>query len=286
VISRRRWIVLDSSTMGLCVTFVSGPRRSGKSAVIQAMVGCVWKAHPHYIRLVRAGSGKQPPKPSAQATDSCAVASARWLEYDSERVFEILPEALTAIHKKDRYGHVVFEADTDPNLRYAYPWDHRIFVMPRPESVSEVFRDPTHAAKELRKVLDDTAAFASEVFGLLTQPPEEFAEPPEARADPSLTQMRRFLHSPLGDELATRIQLQPSYHGLVESDVVVVNSGTGAPKEEAEDCLKRLHHVLTRIRGVTGRKTELFVCDPQDADSSPFRKLLSHLRTVCDTKKK
>ena len=84
---------------------------------------------------------------------------------------------------------------------------------------------PTRAAEELRRVLDDTAAFASEIFGLFTN--REDREPSEPRPELSATQMRGFLYSPLGDELATRIQLLQPYHGLVESDVIVVNTQTG-----------------------------------------------------------
>ncbi|MDO8631186.1 MAG: hypothetical protein Q7R41_11900, partial [Phycisphaerales bacterium] len=73
------------------------------------MVDRVAKTKPHYLRLVEAGSEKQPPKGAKISTD-CNIATARWLEYTPDRIFEILPEALAAIHKKDRYGCVVIEA--------------------------------------------------------------------------------------------------------------------------------------------------------------------------------
>ena len=99
--------IIENVGMGVCVTFVSGLRRSGKSALIQTMIDGVWKKKPHYLRLVKAGSDKVAPRPAPKKQKECGVASARWLEYNEERIFEILPEALSAIHKTDRYGSVV-----------------------------------------------------------------------------------------------------------------------------------------------------------------------------------
>jgi hypothetical protein len=209
------------------------------------------------------------------------VASARWLEYDSERIFETLPEALAAIHRKDRFGSVVIEADADPNLRYAYPYDHRIFVMPMPESTSAIFREPGQAALELRRVLDDTAAFASEIFGLFSHNGCGEHDSSESRAALTANQMRGFLYSPLGDELATRIQLQPAYHGLVETDVILVNPSIGSATVETPICLRRIERLLERVRGVTGREGQLFVCDPSKPNGRVGKKLLKSLKPMC-----
>ena len=267
--------------MGLSVVFVSGPRCSGKSAVIRAMIDRLWKTQPHYIRLVKSGSDKLPPKMTCKRLPECGVASAHWLEYDEEHIFEILPEALTAIHRRDRYGSVVIEADGDPTLRHAYTYDHRIFVMPMPRMVNEVFRDPAHAAEELQHALDDTASFASEIFGLFAHNGQEDVDPPEQRPDLTAKQMRGFLYSPLGDELATRIQLQPPYHGLVESDVIVVNTGAGARGLKTDECLHRVDRLLDRIHGVSSRRSELFLCDPRDQNGKACKKLLKALHRMC-----
>ena len=268
--------------MGLSVTFVSGPRRSGKSALIQAMTHRLWKTSPHYLRLVKVGSDKIAPKPcSDKPSEKCAVASARWLDYDPEHVFAILPEALAAIHRLDRFGSVVIEADADPNLRCAYPYDHRVFVMPLPSSIREVFRETDRAAQELRRVLDDTVAFASEIFGLFDRDAVDAQEPSEDRPDMTKTQMRGFLNSPLGDELATRIQLQQPYHGLVESDVIVVNTRVGERGSETEECLRRVGRLLARIRGASGRRGELFMSELCDQDGSIDRSLFKALEPMC-----
>lgn len=267
--------------MGLSVTFVSGLRCSGKSTLIRGMIDRLWKAEPHYIRLVKTDSDKARPKPTSKPPPKCGVASARWLEYDDEHIFEILPEALAAIHKGDRYGSVVLEADADASLRHAYPYDHRVFVMAMPPTIETVFRNPRRAAKELQRVLDDTASFASEVFGLFSDPAEADVDPPEQRSEMTDAGMRGFLYSPLGDEIVTRIQLQQAYHGLVESDVVVVNTSIGVRGQETTDCLTRLERLLSRTSDASGRRSELFLCDPHDYASGDCRKLLKALAPMC-----
>jgi hypothetical protein len=270
--------------MGLSVTFVSGPRRSGKSAFVQAMIDALYRTRPHYFRLVKSGSDKQAPKASskpAEPGEQCGVASARWMEYDDDQVFAILPEALSAIHKRDRYGSVVIEADADPTLRCAYPYDHRVFVMPLPGELREVFRDSKQAASELQRVLDDTAAFASEIFGLFHRDGDEAGGPAEDRSDLTHGQMRGFLYSPLGDELATRIQLQQPYHGLVESDVIVVNTSAGQGSPETDACLRRINTLLDRLRGAGGRRGELFLSELSDRPGALDRQLLKALKPMC-----
>ena len=271
--------------MGLSVTFVSGPRRSGKSAVIRLMIDRGWKRPPHYIRLAARGSDKRPPERTsgkngaALSPEHCGVASAQWIDYDADRIFETLPEALTLIHKKDRFGSVVIEAVADPSLRHASPYDHRVFVLPMPSGISEVFREPRHAADELRRVLDDTQAFASEIFGLFENADDDDAS--ELRPELTRTAVRGFISSPLGDELVTRIQLQPAYHGLIESDLVVVNNKVGEPTPQSVACIKRIESLLRRAYDPVSPSGELFLCDPCDPDSKSYQKLAIAVQPMC-----
>jgi hypothetical protein len=267
--------------MGLRVTFVSGPRRSGKSAVIRMMLDRLWDPAPHYIRLMRIGGDKARPKPPTKAPTNCGVASARWLEYTSDQVFEVLPAALTSIYHHDPYAAVAIEADADPVLRCAYEYDHRVFVMPEPHDVHEVFRTPEQAAAEMHDILQDTASFAQEMFGLLHEVDMEDPAGAEDRSDMTASTMRGFLYSPLGDELATRIQLQPPYHGLVESDVIIVNTAVaenGKPGSEA--CLRRIERLLERMRVITGHQATLFRGDPLATRTGSGRRLLKTLRRL------
>ncbi len=153
--------------------------------------------------------------------------------------------------------------------------------MPVPSRVHDVFRAPSDAAAELKHVLEDTAAFASEIFGLFDEGP--LAEPDlgEERADLTATQMRGFLRSPLGDELATRIQLQPPYHGLVESDVVVMNRVAGRDGAAAEECIGRIERLLERIGRSTEHQAALFHCDPRDLDDHTTQSLYRALEPFC-----
>ncbi len=273
--------VPSEMNMGLGVTFVSGPRRSGKSAVIRAMIDRLWKHAPHYIRLVRIGSDKRPPKQTVKEPADQGVASARWLLYDDDRIYEVLPEALTAIHRRDRYGSVVIEADADPTVRHAYPYDHRVFVMPVPASVSEIFRTPHQAAAALREVLKDTTTFASEMFGLLDESLGGDGAGREDRVDLTATQWRGFLYSPLGEELTTRVQLQPPYHGLVESDLVIVNTALGSAVVDGNPCLQKAALLLSHMRKLSGRGSDLYICNLYGEEDPVSRKLLKALKPMC-----
>ncbi len=267
--------------MGLNVVFISGVRRSGKSALIQGMVEALCETPPHYIRLVNKASRKAQRRVVPKPTEKSPFASAEWLEYDSDRVFEVLPAALAKIHQLDRFGSVLIEADADPALRHAHSYDHRIFVMPIPAGVQDVFRDPARAAEELKRVLDDTAVFASEIFGLFDDENIDDAQESEVRAPMNEGHARSFLYSPLGDELATRIQLQPPYHGLVESDVIVVNSQVGKLGPGPTACVQRIDRLLDRVKQPDGSRPQLFFCNPVDKDGRDCQKLLKALKPMC-----
>jgi hypothetical protein len=267
--------------MGLSVFFVSGPRRAGKSSIIRAMIDRgLWRVEPHYLRLVERGGDKTPPKMPAKTPDGCGVATARTIEYDEDRVFEVLPEALQSIHRLDRYGAVVIEADADPVLRCAYPYDHRLFVMPVPERVDTVFRSPEHAALELRRVLDDTNDFASSIFGVLRDHDFDHDGPRIVRPEMTASQLSNLLHSPLGEELATRMALQPTYHGMLESDVVLVNRIQGNGHPDA-DCIRKIERLMERLGRCAKRQGSLHLCDPFQLDDPAVKKLFKSLRPMC-----
>lgn len=260
--------------MALTVLFVSGPRRCGKSAVIQQIIhDCCDKA-PHYLRVASLSGDKRPPcEAKAPAGNDCGVASAQWINYDEDRVFEFLPAALTKIHAKDRKGCVIIEADADPILRHAYPYDFRIFVMPAPHRPSEVFRTTTQAAEAFKHTLNDTAAFVGEIYGLVESKSEldkVDCDASEHRTSLTAAQLRGLMNTPLGDEIATRLLLQPSYHGLIESDVVMVNTAVGGMTPVVDECVRRLERVLDHVRRDVGRKRLMLWFDPAD-DNDPLR---------------
>ena len=248
--------------MSLTVTLLSGPRRSGKSLIAGLIIDEVLDHRPHYLRLTAVNGGKRPAVGIAPPRERCAVASAQWLCYECERVFEVLPEMLAAIHRKERNGRVIIEADA-------------------PQSLSEVFRTSVQAARALQDVLDDTAEFAAEIFGVSHGGGYLDDDTRQERDLLSKSDIRRFLGSPLGDQLATRIQLHPEYHGLVESDVVLINTAAGGVPAIVDGCCRRLERLLSRIHapGTTGRP--VFCCDPADLHDPRRREFVELLRTLC-----
>lgn len=272
--------------MALTVSFISGPRRSGKSTIIREMIRAFFPVAPHYLRLTAIDGDKRKPACLSAPPEDCGVASARWLQYDRERIFEVLPEALAQIHRHDRRGCVVIEADADPSLRHAYPYHARIFIMPAPTSIRDVFRSTGQAADALKDVLDDTTAFASEVFGLLKSDSAGDDDPKEPRPAITPSQMRGFLSSPLGDELATRIQLQPVYHGLLDCDVIVINAALGACTSVVDDVRHRIERIVDRLRACDRRPTEVFCCDPLDAQDPLRDRLFRLLQETCASRER
>ncbi|MCG3131867.1 MAG: hypothetical protein FLDDKLPJ_02677 [Phycisphaerae bacterium] len=268
--------------MGLRVVLVAGPRKSGKGAIIRAMIDLLWQHRPHYMRLARTNGDKKPPsKLGLQTPEDWGLASARWLMYDDDLIFERLPAALTQIHASDRYGSVVVEADSDPIVRNAYAFDHRVFVMPMPSDLDQIFRTPEQAAAAMHAVLKDTTAFASEVFGLIDQGRLLSDGECHEKPDLSATQWRGFLYSPLGEELITRILLQPPYHGLAESDVVIINTGVGARSCSTAKCISKLDCLLRKISALTQREVRRFACDLYAEPTSASRELLEVLAPMC-----
>lgn len=267
--------------MPLTVLLVSGPRRAGKSTVIQQIIAHGTKHPPHYLRLTSATGDKRPPMEVRPApAGDCGVATAQWIEYEQDRVFEFLPAALQKIHRRDRRGIVIIEADSDPILRHAYPYDYRLFIIPAPQRTSEIFRTGTQAADAFKAALHDTAAFAGEIFGLLESgDPFDIGEH-EARSTLTSAEMRVLMNSSLGRELATRILLQPSHHGLLESDILVVNTAVGGMSGLVDECVHRLERVLANVYGPEGGRHLFFSCDPADPEDPLRLKLLDHVAAM------
>jgi hypothetical protein len=186
-------------------------------------------------------------------------------------------------------------ADVDPALRYAFTYTHRIFTIAAPERVRDVFRSPAQAARTLHEVLEDTAAFTREMFGTFgselldedegvkasTQQPG--GQPPQHRIDVDAAQMRRFMATPLGAEIVTRVQLQPPYHSLADSDVVVINTARGRNAAVVDECARKLRTLLNRIREGVGRHYDLFVCDPACLDDPGTVRLTERMRELAGT---
>ncbi len=276
---------------------ISGPCGGGKSLLARLIAGEVLDRPAHYLRTHRSDDGHTNAiVPVEQADDDPAPiwASSFTVSYTPERVFETLPDGLREVRKLDRYGFAIIEADGDPSLRHAYPYDYRVFVMPPPSDVHQVFRDTCEATHALQQVMQDTASFASEIFGLFnsacfddgvgvahheamsTGPAQSAVE----RLEIAESQVRGFLNSPLGVEIASRIQLQPDYHALVESDVVVVNTGAGKGGKVMKECVKRVEKLLARVRHDARRSSILYWGNFLDRKDPTQTRLLKRLRCL------
>ncbi|UCG16810.1 MAG: hypothetical protein JSV19_02000 [Phycisphaerales bacterium] len=271
-------------TMAITVTLVSGPRRSGKSTVIRQMIEQCYVGAPHYVRLTRADGDKQKPVCVTVPAEDCGVVSACWVQYDAGKIFELLPEKLAAIHRRDRSSDIIIEADADPSLRYAYPYNARLFVMAAPSSVSELFRTDARAAEALRAALDDTTTFAAEMFGLCGESAVPEDDSHEDRPKLTASQMRRFLRSPLGRDLASRSQLHPAYHGLIESDVILMNTAIGGATPAVDEAKHRIEAITDCLRSGSARRGCVFCCDPQDPRDPLRNRFFDALRRVCTSR--
>jgi len=284
--------------MALNVVMVTGPRRSGKSTLISALIDEICTSQPHYIRLAAMDGTKRPPVVARGAFQDgrvrdCGVATATWISYDPARVFETLPETLAAVQRRDRVGCVLIEADTDPNLRHAYPYDTQIFTIPSPQRVGDVFRSPSEMRIALQTALNDTCVFAGEVFGLNVENDgsvggdgaisrdigmdDSRAGIRRERPDMSDTQIANLMHSPLGEALASLIQFHPDYHGAIESDAVVINTGVGGMTEAVDEVVRRIEDLARRASRNVEERSIVFCCDLCDKEDPRRQKLMGHL---------
>ena len=277
---------------------IGGPAGGGKTTLARLLARYVVTRPVHYLRMRPARDGHTntvvATEPSRVGLGEDGWGSAHAVTYAADRAFETLPDGLRAVRKLDRYAFAAIEADGDPALRHAYPYDYRVFVMPPLADVTAVFRDPRSAAQALHQVMQDTAAFASEIFGLFdaaglddsvgvyhSKPvAEERRCEPVEQLDVRESQIRQFLSSPLGAEIASRIQLQPEFHALVESDIVVINTGAGTMTDALDECVDRLERLLGRVRHDTRRHSVLYWGDITDVHDPAHNKLLERLRAL------
>lgn len=284
--------------MPLETLFISGPAGGGKTTVARLISEQVLKRQIHCLRMQVAADEHSntviPADGKAEGRADNGWASMHTIHYTPDRVFEILPDGLRTVRRIERSGFTLVEADTDPALRHAYPYDYRIFVMPPPADINTVWRTPDDATAMLRTVMQDTASFASEIFGLFDmaglddgvgvhhQQPDYTCRRVELveRLDISESQIKQFLNSPIGAEITTRIQLQPDYHAVVESDVVIINTGRQGENETLKECVRRLEKLLARIRHDARRHSLLYWGDITNTKEATQAKLIKRLKKL------
>lgn len=274
------------------VIFVSGPPGAGKTHLVSVMAKEAMARPPHHVRLVSSRPESGYRLRLVRFPGETSFASSRRVAYEPDCCFEVIAEVVRSAPVTSNPNVMIVEGDADPCLRFAYPYDRRIFVMPAPSDIYEVFRTPQQAALALQKVMEDTATFAAEIYGLfdddqleagagLIQPEESpswsWGKTAHHGVEVDETQLRNFLDSPIGAEIASRIQLQPAYHGLVESDVILLNTAVGATSDVIDKVNRRLELLLSRIRGQVQNDGQLFCCDPCEQQDPRRMKLVEKL---------
>lgn len=263
------------------VSLINGPAGSGKSIVLSTLIEKMGKNEPHYLRVTRAGSRNRPPYRLIPNNGGSGWASARWLNYTNERIFEMLPETIGKT--SDENAHLFIESDADPLLRTAYPYDHRIFIMPPPTSQHQIMRSQAQVALAIREMLDDSAVFTSEMFGVSEADMESKDENHDQREDLSESGVRSFLTTPLGHEVMARVSFQQDYQWILESQAVLVNTGIAQLTGVAEAVLHRMMQLINHLPGESSEKPKVFCCDPCELDDPATQSFFKYIYDLCSS---
>jgi hypothetical protein len=272
---------------------IVGPPGSGKRSFASRLAPrLALENPPKVLCLHRRPGAEQPVVACADDGDACAGLETFAVDYCPERVFEYLPVAIKAVRGRQKFCTTFVLAEPDPSLRYAFGYAGRVFLLPPTLTMHQVFRPAKEAALALQEVMQDTAAFASEIFGLfehgLLGAEDAATKTIVLGRDRTIREqvnlmpddVRRFLATPLGVEIASRIQLQPTYHGLAESDVIVVNAGAVSDTAEADRALRSVEMFLARIADATARARPVFQCDFSDDDDPMLPAVLRALNPL------
>lgn len=266
--------------MTIPVLLLCGPPKAGKSTLIRLLRRDVLAAPVGVIRVSDA----------AVADDAARDADVEYrLSLAPETPGNTLTSVIESLRKDAGRGAIVIEGDSEQPVRYAYPYTGRLFVMASGARPEDVFQAPEAAAAALRQIMADTAAFSSglrETLGSDAMEEEEGVRLTRRRTADGLcedlevsdAQVQRFLASPLGADVAARVQLQPAYQAVIDSDVVVVNRFAGA-NVEGNRTVDHLSRLLARTRrGALG--ASVVSLDLLQPGGAVLRDLRARLRAV------
>lgn len=249
------------------ILHISGPARSGKTTFARALAARFPEDKPHYVRFDHAGREPPPSLRFADPLDEMGASIRRTAT--PQLVFEEVSEAVKDVAGGHPMATIIMETDAQPCFRHAYPYDVKLFIMAPPPALDVVFRSPVEAAQAVERAMDDTSEFAAELFGLDRESlgsgilPALGPKDRRTKATPTQT-AEEFIDSEVGTEIAARMQLQPDYHAIIDSDVVLLNEGIDHDPEAAVECSGRLDALLETLRRKLKRQSWFAACNPLD----------------------
>lgn len=246
------------------ILHLSGPAGSGKTTLARVLTSAVPANRFYHIRF-DLHRGDAPPK-LRLVHESHGRISTLHCYVKPETVFETFSEALSSVAGDGEQAVVIAETDCHPCFRHAFPYDVKVFIMPPPRDLADIFRSGEETAGAIDRAMHDTAEFAAELFGLERVGPQDSAWLPaldklDCKADQSVDD---FVNSPVGTEIASRLQLRPSYQGVFDSDVVFLNTFGRVMIHPAGDCIERIESLLEPLRRRLERQTWFAACDPMN----------------------
>jgi len=263
--------------MSATILHISGPAACGKTTLARIFATRAGESKPFLLRLdVRKERPMQPLRLSVQMDQmaDCARRAVR-----SDLVFEEVSQAIGEIAPPDAQPTIIVETGAEPCFRHAYPYDVKVFILAVPDELGTVFRNPTETALAIDRAMDDTSEFAAELFGLDRDfhdsgnlPAVDVAQ--DSRVGAGLVQSpEEFLRSDVGAEIASRMQLQPAYHAIIDSDVILLNLAAGKNGELAALCARQIDFLLEPLRRRLGRQYWFAACNLTAADPQTRRAL-------------
>lgn len=272
--------------MPTTILHISGPPASGKTTLAELLAARADGTKPDYIRF-DLGSDTAPRtlRIAGSLTD---MASITHQTIHSELVFEKVADAIKTIAANQGGDTIFVETNAHPCFRHAYPYHVKVFVMLPPPTLGAIFRSEAETATAIQRAMDDTAEFASELFGMGAGPQDSATLPtvklPDAKAPPTQS-VEDFLRSDVGTEIAARMQLQPEYHAIMDSDVILLNVGLCHDEAVTARCAKRLDALLETLRQRLGRQSWFVACNPSDRDDSRCRRGLEKIEALLQAAK-
>lgn len=280
--------------MPIKVVHIAGPPGSGKTTLARRLAARRTTGARHHLRLTGRPTAPATPVAPQESVPTLRLSvptdeldSSTTATIDPELVFEKLPTEIQRLHKRKTSTIVFVETDAEPHFRHAYSYDVRVFIMPCPTGLTDVFRSRKQAEDAVRRSMHDTGDFAEEIFGLTREADgraprdsiKRFDPPPVSERDRDVL---AFIDAALGTRLAVQFMLQPCYHVLIDSDVVLLNLGVGPDGDAAEICAHRLQALIEQLRRDGTRPAWFAACEPADSEDALSMQALLRIESLID----